>query len=114
MRFWWLRCRASQDQFFYYWDAGSKNWANYHTKHHPDNYHEAHCSSHAGYWAVVTQAHSFSCTTIGSRVSPCGFSLFLFAVFYFLTEYYFPHIVNDAARVCRSQDSWEQTDRPQI
>ncbi len=24
MRFWWLRCRASQDQFRYYWDAGSK------------------------------------------------------------------------------------------
>jgi hypothetical protein len=23
--FWWLRCRASQDQFRYYWDAGSKN-----------------------------------------------------------------------------------------
>jgi hypothetical protein len=22
MRFWWLRCRASQDQFRYYWDAG--------------------------------------------------------------------------------------------
>ncbi len=27
MRLWWLRCRASQDQFRYYWDAGSKNWA---------------------------------------------------------------------------------------
>ncbi len=27
MRFWWLRCHASQDQFHYYWDAGSKNWA---------------------------------------------------------------------------------------
>jgi len=24
MRFWWLQCRASQDQFQYYWDAGSK------------------------------------------------------------------------------------------
>jgi hypothetical protein len=27
MRFWWLHCRATQDQFCYYWDAGSKNWA---------------------------------------------------------------------------------------
>jgi hypothetical protein len=27
MRFWWLRCCATQDQFCYYWDAGSKNWA---------------------------------------------------------------------------------------
>jgi hypothetical protein len=42
MRFWWLRCRASQDQFHYYWDADSKTWADYHTKHHPDTYHEAH------------------------------------------------------------------------
>jgi hypothetical protein len=25
-RFWWLCCRASQDQFCYYWDTGSKNW----------------------------------------------------------------------------------------
>jgi hypothetical protein len=53
MQFWWLRCRASQDQFQYYWDAGTKNWADYHTKHHPDTYHEAHQSSHAGYWSSV-------------------------------------------------------------
>jgi hypothetical protein len=42
MQFWWLHCRASQDQFRYYWDAGSKNWAEYHTKHRPDTYHKAH------------------------------------------------------------------------
>jgi hypothetical protein len=42
MQFWWLRCRASQDQVRYYWDAGAKNWANYHTKHLPDTYKEAH------------------------------------------------------------------------
>jgi hypothetical protein len=53
MRFWWLRCHASQDQFGYYWDAGSKNWADYHTKHHPDTYHEAHQSTHAGIWDPV-------------------------------------------------------------
>ena len=50
MRFWWLRCRESQDQFRYYWDAGSKNWADYNTKHHPDTYHEAHRTTHAGIW----------------------------------------------------------------
>ena len=53
MRFWWLRCHASQDQFRYYWDAGSKNWADYHTKHHPDAYHEAHRTTHAGIWDPV-------------------------------------------------------------
>ena len=55
MRLWWLRCRGSQDQFRYYWDAGSKNWANYHTKHHPDTYHEAHRIMHAGIWEVPGQ-----------------------------------------------------------
>jgi hypothetical protein len=48
MRLWWLHCRGSQNQFRYYWDAGSKNWADYHTKHHPDTYHEAHRITHAG------------------------------------------------------------------
>ncbi len=53
MRFWWLCCQASQDQFQYYWDAGSKNWADYITKHHPDTYHESHRSTHAGIWNWV-------------------------------------------------------------
>jgi hypothetical protein len=42
MQFWWLRCHASQDQFRYYWDASAKNWADCHTKHHPDTYHKTH------------------------------------------------------------------------
>ncbi len=53
MRLWWLRCRESQDQFRYYWDAGSKNWADNNTKHHPDTYHEAHRNTHAGIWDQV-------------------------------------------------------------
>ncbi len=53
MRFWWLHCRKSQNQLQYYWDAGSKNWTDYHTKHHPNTYHEAHCSTHAGIWDWV-------------------------------------------------------------
>ncbi len=53
MQFWWLRCQESQDQFCYYWDVGSKNWADYNTKHHPDSYHETHCSTHAGIWDQV-------------------------------------------------------------
>ena len=53
MQFWWLHCCASQDQVCYYWDAGSKNWANYHTKHHPNTYLEAHQSLPVGYWSLV-------------------------------------------------------------
>jgi hypothetical protein len=53
MHFRWLHCRASKDQFCHYWDAGSKNWADYHTKHHPYTYHEAHRSTHASIWDLV-------------------------------------------------------------
>jgi hypothetical protein len=48
MRFWWLRYCTSQDQLCYYWDASYKTWADYHTKHHPETYHEAHRNTHAG------------------------------------------------------------------
>jgi hypothetical protein len=48
MRLWWLQYQGSQKQFCYYWDARSKNWANYSNKHHPDIYHKAHHSMHAG------------------------------------------------------------------
>ena len=34
MRFHWLRCRDSQDQFRYYWRPGPTNRADYWTKHH--------------------------------------------------------------------------------
>jgi hypothetical protein len=40
MRFYWLRDRAAQDQFRYYWRPGSKNLADYWTKHHPGTHHE--------------------------------------------------------------------------
>ncbi len=48
MRLHWLRCRAAQGQFRFYWDKGSTNMADYHTKHHPPAYHLAHRATHAG------------------------------------------------------------------
>ena len=36
-----LRCCESQQQFRFYWAPGSKNWANYSTKHHLPIYHES-------------------------------------------------------------------------
>jgi hypothetical protein len=45
---WWLHCRESQQQFCYYWDKGSHNWADYHTRHHPPIYHKANRPIHAG------------------------------------------------------------------
>jgi len=79
MCLWWLHCRGSQDQFRYYWDAGSKNWADYHTKHHPDAYHEAHRTTHAGIWEPDdTLSHQPIRLTTGPRVSLSRFPLFLF------------------------------------
>jgi hypothetical protein len=48
MRLHWLRCRAAQGQFRFYWDKGTTNMADYHTKHHPPAYHIAHQETHAG------------------------------------------------------------------
>ncbi len=48
LRLWWLCCQESQQQFRYYWDKGSHNWADYHTKHHPPIYHKANRPTHAG------------------------------------------------------------------
>jgi hypothetical protein len=92
MRFWWLRCRASQDQFRYYWDAGSKNWADYHTKHHPDSYHEAHMTTHAGIWYLGTGWH-LSQPPILPNQWPTGFPLQVFPFYFYFfqsTEHYFP------------------------
>jgi hypothetical protein len=48
LRLWWLCCQESQQQFHYYWDKGSHNWADYHTKHHPPIYHGANRPIHTG------------------------------------------------------------------
>jgi hypothetical protein len=48
MRLHWLRCRAAQGQFRFYWDRGASNLADYHTKHHPPAYHLAHRATHVG------------------------------------------------------------------
>jgi hypothetical protein len=114
MRLWLLRCRGSQEQFCYYWDAGSNNWADYHTKHQPDTYHEhtESCMQASGMHpahrpvAILAQplAHGFP--------SPEGFPFLFFIFPNFAAEHYFPYICNVAARVCRSPVSWGQTDRP--
>jgi len=41
MRLHWLRCREAQGQFRFYWAKGTDNEADYHTKKHPEVYHEA-------------------------------------------------------------------------
>ena len=40
MKYHWLRCRISQEQFRHYWKAGKTNLANYVTKHHPTIHHQ--------------------------------------------------------------------------
>ncbi len=80
MQFWWLRCQEWQDQCCYYWDAGSKNWVNYHTKHHPDTYHETHRNTHAGIWNWVG---TWPIHTILSNNWPSGFPSQVFPFSFF-------------------------------
>jgi hypothetical protein len=41
MRFHWLRCRATQGQYQFYWRPGTQNLADYWTKHHPASHHKS-------------------------------------------------------------------------
>ena len=41
VRFYWLRDRAHQGQFYIFWDSGKNNLADFFTKHHPPSYHKA-------------------------------------------------------------------------
>lgn len=40
VRFYWLRDRAAQGQFYIYWESGAKNFGDFHTKVHPPSYHK--------------------------------------------------------------------------
>ena len=40
VRFYWLRDRAQQGQFYTYWDSGKNNLADFHTKKHPPAFHK--------------------------------------------------------------------------
>ena len=41
MKYHWLWCQISQEQFRHYWKDGNSNWADYPTKHHPAIHHQA-------------------------------------------------------------------------
>ena len=42
VRFYWLRDRAQQGQFYIYWDSGKHNLADFHTKKHSPAFHKSH------------------------------------------------------------------------
>ena len=59
LRFWWLKCRESQQQFRYYWTPGKGNWDDYSTKHHPPIYHEENQARCAGISKGINKAVRF-------------------------------------------------------
>jgi hypothetical protein len=65
MRLHWLRCRAAQGQFRFFWDRGTRNLADYHTKHHPPAYHLAHRQTHAGFHTRCAPARV--CSLVSTR-----------------------------------------------
>jgi hypothetical protein len=46
MRFYWIRDLVRQGQFHVYWGKGSRNRADYFTKHYPASHHKAICSTY--------------------------------------------------------------------
>ena len=40
VRFYWLRDRVKQGQFYVFWDSGKNNLGDFYTKHHPPIYHK--------------------------------------------------------------------------
>ena len=40
MRFYWMKDRVKQNNFFVYWKPGCQNMGNYFTKHHPTHHHK--------------------------------------------------------------------------
>ena len=57
MRFHWLKCQEAQGCLRYLWQRGGNNRDDYHTKHHPPQYHRdmhteylAHYSVHKRKW----------------------------------------------------------------
>ena len=41
MNFYWLKDRGTQAEFDFYWEPGTANTGDFHTKHHPRKYHRA-------------------------------------------------------------------------
>ena len=46
LKYHWLRCQISQEQFRHYWASGKTNLGDYVTKHHPEIHHQATRSSY--------------------------------------------------------------------
>jgi hypothetical protein len=59
LRFWWMKCRESQQQFRYYWAPGRYNWGDCSTKHQPPIYHEENRARCAGISKGTNNADRF-------------------------------------------------------
>ena len=46
MRFYWINKKIKQGQFRVFWRPGPENLGDYHSKHHPPEYHIAICSKY--------------------------------------------------------------------
>ena len=80
MRFYWMKDRVKQKDFFVYWKPGNQNMGGYFTKHHPPHHHGENCAAylymanallkinhkivHKWANAVLTPIHTVSVTPI--------------------------------------------------
>ena len=65
MRWNWLRDKQTLENLLFFWDAGTNNYADYFTKHHPPSHHLAMRPTYIlnGHNAVSSYASSYSAIT---------------------------------------------------
>jgi hypothetical protein len=71
MRFYWIRDRVRQGQFFVHWKKGSINRADYFTKHHPPSHHQQIRSSYL-HLPDDRSKNYFECLADGKNEPPPG------------------------------------------
>ena len=67
MRFYWINDRIKQGQFRVFWRPGPENLGDYHSKHHPPEYHIAVRSK---YLHVPNLRFLQGCVNLTVRVNP--------------------------------------------
>ena len=64
MRYHWLSEQQNKKNFAIYWDKGTRNLADYHTKHHPPSYHKKVREKYIlkGFLTNFAKAHTRVCS----------------------------------------------------
>jgi hypothetical protein len=80
MRFYWIKDRAKQGQFYVYWGTGYQNLVDYFTKHHSPAHHKKmreiyiHANEHPINWKGIRDSALRGCVNTsgkaGTQITP--------------------------------------------